>query len=165
MNGTPRLRSAFPSTPSSTQKQNGQSSSTSGSSASSSKLTSQGVGADPDSPLIPIRILDAPSQRLYVAFLYLGLTAWRFYDFFQVLSDDADSLWSFLKWVFIDSTVLYGLPGLKIPWLQWSPSTMTLLFVTHATINAIMMFRIPVCHPIQILCRLLTKPRFHYKRG
>ena len=168
MNGTPRLRSAFPSTPSSNQKQDGQSASASGSWTSSSSLPSLGnVVPDDNTPVIPIRVLDAPSQRLYVAFFYLGLTVWRFYDYSRVLSDDADSLWLFMKWVAIDSIVLYGLPGLKIPWLQWSSSTMTLLFVSHAIMSAVMMFRIPV----RLLCRTSPIPithtarRFRYKRG
>ena len=150
MNGTPRLRSAFPSTPSSAQKQNGQGASATGSWTSTSSLPDPGnLANDDNAPLIPIRVLDAPSQRLYIAFFYLGLTAWRLYDYFRVLSDEADSLFLFMKWVAIDSIVLYGLPGLKIPWLQWSSSTMTLLFVSHAMLNAVMMLHIPVRCPFR----------------
>lgn len=167
MDGTPRLRSAYPSTPSSNHKQDGQSASASGSWTPSSSLPFlSNVATDENAPLIPVRVLDAPSQRLYVAFFYLGVTVWRFYDYFRVVSDDADSLWLFMKWVAIDSIVLYGLPGLKIPWLQWSSSTMTLLFVSHAIMSAIMMFRIPVHLFFQtLLSPSLTAHRFRYKRG
>ena len=144
MNSTPRLRSAFPSTPQSKQKQEGHASA-SGSWTSPSIIPAlKSVNTDGSAPLIPTRVLDPPSQRLYVLFFYLGLTVWRLYDYFRVLSDEADSLWLFMKWVLIDSIVLYGLPGLRIPWLQWSSTTMTMLFVSHAFLSAIMMFRIPV---------------------
>ncbi|KAL8797600.1 MAG: hypothetical protein Q9195_000417 [Heterodermia aff. obscurata] len=148
MNETPRLRSAFPSTPQSKKKPERQSASASGSWTSPSiQKAVNTLVADSNDPLIPVRLLDAPSQRLYIAFFYLGLTVWRLYDYFRVLSDEADSLWLFMKWVLIDSVVLYGLPGLRIPWLQWSSSTMTLLFVSHAMLNAILMLRIPI--PLQ----------------
>lgn len=150
MNGTPRLRSAFPSTPSSAQKQNGHGASATGSwTSTSSPPDPKSLTNDDNTPLIPIRVLDAPSQRLYIAFFYLGLTVWRLYDYLWVLSDEADSLFLFMKWVGIDSVVLYGLPGLKIPWLQWSSSTMTLLFMSHAFLNAIMMLHIPVRCPFR----------------
>ena len=145
MNETPRLRSAFPTTPQSKKKPQRQSASASGSWTSPSiQKVLNTVATDDKDPLIPVGLLDAPSQRLYIAFFYLGLTIWRLYDYLRVLSDEADSLWLFMKWVLIDSVVLYGLPGLRIPWLQWSSSTMTLLFVSHAMLDAILMLRIPV---------------------
>ena len=145
MNGTPRLRSAFPSTPQSNKKHEVQNASTKASWASYSPLPSlTPSSSDENAPLISPSVLDAPSQRLYIAFFYLGLTTWRLYDYFALISDDTESLWLFMKWVAIDSAVLYGLPGLRIPWLQWSSSTMTLLFVCHGIINVILMFRIPV---------------------
>lgn len=166
MNETPRLRSAFPSTPPSKKKPERQSASASGSwtSPSIQKVLNTVVTNDSD-PLIPVRLLDAPSQRLYIAFFYLGLTVWRLYDYFRVLSDEADSLWLFMKWVLVDSVVLYGLPGLRIPWLQWSSSTMTLLFVSHAMLNAILMLRIPVRTQSQRLHSILITIRYPCKHG
>lgn len=57
---------------------------------------------------------------------------------------DEQSLWLFMKWVAIDGVFLFGLPGLRIPWLEWSPSTMTLLFCLHAFLDGMLMFRIPI---------------------
>ena len=144
MNGTPRLRSAFPSTPS-TNKDGAQNASTKDSwSATKPQSSIQTSPGNQNAPLIPFSVLDAPSQRLYISILYLGLTTWRLYDFFAVISDDNESLWLFMKWVAIDSAVLYGLPGLRIPWLQWSSSTTMMLVFLHGIVNAILMFRIPV---------------------
>lgn len=146
MNNTPRLRSAFPSSPGTGQKQKEQNGSKPGSCSSSPpSLNPVPSTSDTAEPTIPFEIIDAPSQRLYILFFYLGLTVWRLADYFRLVSDETDSLWLFMKWVAIDSVFLYGLPGLKVPWLQWSPSTITVLFIFHAVLNAVLMFRIPVC--------------------
>lgn len=148
MNDTPRLRSAFPSTPGTGQKSREQNVSASGSWSPRVPLpnaVSSGINAA--EPAIPISLIDAPSQRLYILFFYVGLTVWRLADYFRLVSDETDSLWLFMKWVAIDSVFLYGLPGLKVPWLQWSSSTITLMFIMHAILNAFLMFRIPVRIP------------------
>ncbi|KAL8681295.1 MAG: hypothetical protein Q9186_002606 [Xanthomendoza sp. 1 TL-2023] len=142
MNGTPRLRSAYPSTPQATKEQIGAGSGASLPRVPLPTLSSRQQG--PQAPLIPFSLIDGPSQRLYIAFFYLGLTAWRLCDYYGLVSDETDSLWLFMKWVAIDSIFLYGLPGLKIPWLQWSSTSMTMLFVGHAIFDAVLMFRIPI---------------------
>ena len=142
---TPRLRSGFPSTPSSDKKyskQDGKIMGTQGTSSPLPKTTEPGDNSQ--APMIPYNVLDAPTQRLYVLGFYIAFTTWRFYDYFKLVSDETDSLWLFMKWVSMDSVFLYGLPGLRVPWLQWSSTTMTLLFVIHAIMNALLMFRIPV---------------------
>ena len=142
---TPRLRSGFPSTPDSEKKYSRRDATTSGIRGASSPLPkTANPGDDPNTPMIPYHILDAPTQRLYVLGFYIAFTTWRFYDYSKLVSDETDSLWLFMKWVAMDSVFLYGLPGLRVPWLQWSSSTMTLLFVFHAITNALLMFRIPV---------------------
>ena len=98
-----------------------------------------------EQPVVPLNVLDAPSQRFYVAAVYIALTAWRLYDYYRLVSDQTDSLWLFMKWASIDGVFLYGLPTLKVPWLEWSSITMTVLFLLHASLNAVLMFRIPVC--------------------
>lgn len=150
MNNTPRLRSAFPSTPVTGQKPK-QDGSASGARAPLSDAISSSSNTLP--PLIPFAIVDAPSQRLYLLFFYLGLATWRLFDYSRLVSEETDSLWLFMKWVAIDSMLLYGLPGLRIPWLQWSSSTTTLLFIVHALLNAILMFRITVCYSMLCLRR------------
>ena len=159
MNGTPRLRSAFPTSPNqsgSGQKSKYQNASASGALGSQAPRSFSAVSQDKASaPLIPFDVLDAPSQRLYLIFFYLGLTIWRLYDYVILVSDESDSLWLFMKWVAIDSIFLYGLPALKIPWLQWSSPTTSILFVAHAMLSAVLMFRIPVrctayCHRVSL---------------
>lgn len=147
MNGTPRLRSAYPSTPTSTTKRGEQHAVYPGPQKFTSPLPpAQNPPTAASEPLIPFHLVDAPSQRLYVAFFYAGLHIWRIYDYLQLVSDDTESLWLFMKWLAIDSVFLYGLPGFQIPWLQWSSSTTTLLVIAHAFLDAFLMFRIPVCY-------------------
>lgn len=93
-------------------------------------------------PLLSASILDSPSQRFFISAFYLGLWAWRLFDFSKLVPNQADSLWYFMKWVVIDGIFLYGLRGLRIPWLQWSSSTTAFLFVMHVLINSVLMFRI-----------------------
>jgi nucleoporin POM152 len=149
MTSTPRLRSAYPSTPA----RNPDEAPDGVASASPLPGTSAGgdTGTDSDAPLIPFSILDAPTQRLYVSAFYLGLTAWRLYDYSRLVASESDSLWLFMKWVAIDGVFLYGLPGLKVPWLEWSNSTVTVLFLLHAILNGMLMFRIAVGFPISWL--------------
>lgn len=142
---TPRLRSAFPSISGSDAKTSKQYAATSGAQGISSPLPEMTKPSDDaNAPLIPYNVLDAPTQRLYILGFYIAFTTWRFYDYLKLVSDETDSLWLFMKWVAMDSIFLYGLPGMRVPWLQWSSSTMTLLFVLHAVMNAFLMFRIPV---------------------
>ena len=150
MNGTPRLRSAYPSTPRS-QTKDEQHGVAAGVSSPQVPLPMQSKPQqDPQAPMIPFTLVDAPSQRLYVAFFYLGLIVWRLCDYYGLLSNDTDSFQLFMKWVVIDGIVLYGLPGLKIPWLQWSSATMTMLFALHAAFDYVLMFRVPVCQACSI---------------
>lgn len=145
MNATPRLRSAFPSTPTTRQKINEQDASASKAWKSHTPLSNlNNPTSDASEPLIPFTVVDAPSQRLYVSSFYLALTIWRLYDFSLSILDENDSLWLFMKWVAIDTAFLYGLPALKIPWMQWSSSTVTALFLLHGALNALLMFRISV---------------------
>jgi len=95
-------------------------------------------------PLIPTSLLDAPSQRFYILALYFALVAWKFYDYFELVAYETNSLWIFMKWSAIDGAFLYGLPGLQIPWLEWGSFTITTLFLGHALADALLMFRIPV---------------------
>ena len=145
MSSTPRLRSAFPLTPGTGQKPEQNGSASGARNPRAHPPTDISSNNDALSPLIPFTIVDAPSQRLYISFFYLGLTLWRLIDYSSLVSDEIDSLWLFMKWVAIDSVFLYGLPGLRTPWLQWSSSTTTMLFLLHAMLNGALMFRVTVC--------------------
>lgn len=145
MNGTPRLRSAYPSTPRSEQKRYRQGSSQDGPQGGSSPLPDASAPtSEIFTPMIPFNVVDAPSQRFYATFLYVIIILWRLYDYVRLISDDTDGFWLFTKWVGIDTAFLYGLSALNIPWLQWSSSTFTVLFIAHGVLNWMLMFRIPV---------------------
>jgi nucleoporin POM152 len=147
MNGTPRLRSSYPSTPES-QKRTASKTSASGDEGSRIPLQTISRSARApiitSQPLIPLTVLDAPSQRLYVCALYIALLAWRLYDWSNLVEDEAESFWLFIKWVALDGVVLYGLPELRIPWLEWSSTATTGIFLVHAIVNGMLMFRVPV---------------------
>ena len=93
-------------------------------------------------------VADGPHQRIYALACYGALTAWRLWDYAKLLNDDADSLWLFLKWTMIDGVFIYGLPSFRVPWLEWSSTTATVLFLFHAILDGFLMFRIPVGQPI-----------------
>ncbi|KAI9797880.1 MAG: hypothetical protein M1833_005080 [Piccolia ochrophora] len=113
-------------------------------SPSSSALRAASTSNDPGAPLIPFRLIDAPSQRFYLAAVYVALWCWRLYDFSLLLNEDADSVWLFLKWTAIDGIFIHTVPGMRIPWLEWSGVTTTVLFLAHGLLNSILMFRIPI---------------------
>ncbi|KAK5133038.1 hypothetical protein LTR08_008243 [Meristemomyces frigidus] len=146
MDGTPRLRSAFPSTPASGRRGD-RFGASSGIQRLSERLpaipTVQAVTSSaPNEPLIPEHIIDAPSQRLYAFTIWVALWSWKFYDFYSLQESEEQSLWLFMKWIVLDGVWLFGLPGFRIPWLEWSSTTMTLLFCGHALTDGMMMFRI-----------------------
>lgn len=163
MSDTPRLRSAFPQTPRTTQRAKDHNRSPSRSiprNVPPPKTLSEAppAGQDGSSSLIPSRIVDPPTQRLYVAAIYIALNAWRSYEAWSA-SDDLDSTWLFLKWASIDGVFLFGLQALRIPWLEWAFPTTLALFLVHVAFNIFLMFRIPVCG---ILKRFMpTLANFH----
>lgn len=148
MNETPRLRSAYPSTPdklpASRQAALGGGGSRIPLQASPISDTATSPTTTAGQPLIPLSVLDAPSQRLYVCALYIALLAWRLYDWSNLVEDEVDSFWLFIKWVALDGIFLYGLPELRIPWLEWTNTVTTVIFLLHAIMNGMMMFRVPV---------------------
>ncbi|KAL2862913.1 putative nuclear envelope pore membrane protein [Aspergillus lucknowensis] len=148
MSDTPRLRSAFPQTPQTARKSGDYKTSPLRSrprdvAASKTLSTPPSTDQDAGSPLIPPRIVDPPTQRLYVAAIYVALNAWRGYESWTA-SDDLDSTWLFLKWASIDGVCLFGLQALRIPWLEWAFPTTLALFLVHVAFNIFLMFRIPI---------------------
>ena len=149
MNSTPQLRSAFPTTPQTGLKRRSPNDAKDASITSPPPfrlpaVTKAGPNRDSNAPTIPFTLVDAPSQRLYVSLIYVGLLAWRLFDYFNLPLDGSEGFWLFTKWVGIDTAFLYGLSGLNIPWLQWSSSTFTALFIVHAMLDWLLMFQIPV---------------------
>lgn len=95
-------------------------------------------------PVIPLHVVDAPSQRFYAFAIYVGLFAWRFYDWVQMLEDNGSSFYYFTKWIFFDFVYLFTLPSLRIPWLELSNPAVLTLFSAHFLFNWLLMFNIPV---------------------
>jgi nucleoporin POM152 len=104
-----------------------------------------GASTTPSSaPVIPLHILDAPTQRLYAFGFYVALLAWKFYDWAQLVEEDTESFWLFLKWIAIDCAFLFGLPELRIPWLELSQPFVVVAFFFHALFDWLLMFNIGV---------------------
>ncbi|KAL5361872.1 hypothetical protein BJX96DRAFT_90590 [Aspergillus floccosus] len=149
MNETPRLRSAFPQTPQTAPRSRDFTTPTSKSRSrdavqrKSPTKPPPPTAPDAPSPLIPVSLIDAPSQRLYVVAFYIALNAWRLYESYTA-SDDLDSTWLFLKWASIDGVFLFGLQALRIPWLEWAFPTTLALFLLHVAGNIFLMFQIPI---------------------
>ncbi|KAK6608962.1 hypothetical protein H4I96_02893 [Botrytis cinerea] len=154
MNGTPRMRSGFPPTPGS-----GQRNPTGRVTSPLRDLpTASPAAIESDAPLIPVELIDAPSQRMYVTGLYGLLLVWRLYDWWQLVEDESESFPLFMKWVMLDALFLYWVPKLRIPWLEWSQGTSHVAFGLHAIFDFVLMFRIGL--PLQGWFLLLTKTFF-----
>ena len=96
-------------------------------------------------PLIPLAVLDAPTQRFYAFAVYAGLLAWRFYDWVQLVeSDNAESFWLLMKWMALDGIFLFCLPELRIPWLELAQPVVVALFFLHAIFDYMLMFNVPL---------------------
>ncbi|KAL2268107.1 hypothetical protein VTJ83DRAFT_2953 [Remersonia thermophila] len=93
-------------------------------------------------PVIPLNILDAPTQRLYALGVYAALFAWKFYDWAQLVEEETESFWLFLKWLGIDFVFLFGLPELRIPWLELSQMFVVVAFFFHVAFDWMLMFNI-----------------------
>lgn len=148
MDQTPRLRSAYPTSPQTNRRPPRFNISSSDGKRTSQPLPNipalKASAQPPNDPLIPEHILDAPTQRLFALSFAVLLWTWRFYDWSMLNESEEQSLCLFMKWVAIDGVFLFGLPGLRIPWLEWSASTMMLLFCSHALLDGMLMFRIPL---------------------
>ncbi|KAK5653574.1 hypothetical protein OQA88_8836 [Cercophora sp. LCS_1] len=93
-------------------------------------------------PVIPLTVLEAPTQRLYAAGFYALLLAWKLYDWVGVVDENTESFWLFLKWIAIDMVYWFGLPEMRIPWLELSQPAVVTIFAGHAILNFMMMFNV-----------------------
>lgn len=155
MSSTPRLRSGYPATPGTVaRRKNTQETPTTTGSVSSAggsarsptlPLAPENAPSNTTSaPVIPLTFLDAPQQRLYASVVYAVLWAWKLYDWLEVVEDGDSSWWLFLKWILIDFAFLFGLPELRIPWLELSQTVVISVFSGHLIMNYMLMFNIPV---------------------
>ena len=149
MNGTPARRGpgGFPGTPQTSRSPKpGTSTSTPGRPNVRSPLPNVPRAEDQarSGPLIPTDVLDAASQRAYLFLFYVLLTGWKLYDFYTLAVEEDQSLVSCLKWCFLDMVFIFGVPLLEIPWLEWSNGAAFILFVLHAGLDVMLMFRIGV---------------------
>lgn len=95
-------------------------------------------------PMIPTHILDPAQQRFYVVAFYIGLMSWRLYDWYNLNQEQEESVWQFLKWLFIDIVFLFMLPLLRIPWLEYSNLMAALFFLLHGVFDFMLMFRVGI---------------------
>ena len=116
-------------------------------------------------PLIPLTVIDAPTQRFYALAIYIALFAWKFYDWAGVVEENAESFWLFLKWIAIDCVVLFGLPELRIPWLELSQPFVVALFFLHAIFDWMLMFNVAVSSPILEMAARRKKLTENSSRG
>jgi nucleoporin POM152 len=148
MNGTPRLRSSYPSTPTSRKTSSEPQDSPQNVPKVRSSLPNVPEASPAttlsNAPLIPVDIVDSPTQRLYTLGLYGGLLVWCLYDWWRLVEEDTHSIGLFIKWAGIFAIFMYGVPQLRIPWLEWSTPTSNLAFIIHAIFAGMLMFRIPV---------------------
>jgi len=100
-----------------------------------------------EEPFIPVNLIDAPSQRLYTIAIYGLLFVWFLYDWSCLFEDDAASIFGFAKWICIYALYVYGVPQLRIPWLEWSDNTSHALMMLHVLLVGWVMFRLPVNVP------------------
>jgi nucleoporin POM152 len=153
MNGTPARRGVggFPSTPQTTNRSPDLRSPNGSTPRPNVRTTLSDVPKAPvqssAGPLIPSHILDPAQQRFYVFAVYAALWAYRSYDFYTLIIEEDQSLWLCLKWCFFDMLFMFGVPLLEIPWLEWSNSAAFFLFVGHAAIDVMLMFKIGI--PVQ----------------
>jgi len=163
MSETPRLRSAYPSTPASARQRNStaapgrDSRSPLPSVPQSTASSSSASGA----PVVPITLVDAPSQRLYALALYGLLTVWRLYDWWTVVEAGESSTALFFKWTLIDAIYCFGIPLLRIPWLEWSETASFVATLAHMLGNGALMFRVPL--PLEAWLLMFTKTLFSDK--
>lgn len=154
MNSTPRRGpGGFPATPQHPQQQNRSPKSHSDNTSSSTpsrpnvrsplpNVPKPAAAPASSGPLIPLDILDAPQQRFYVFAVYVAVQSWKIYDFYTLAIEEEQSLAQCLKWCFLDMCLIFGVPLLEIPWLEWSNAVAFLLFVVHAVLDCMLMFRI-----------------------
>jgi nucleoporin POM152 len=100
------------------------------------------AGATGSAPIIPLNIIDAPTQRFYAFGVYVALLAWKFYDWAGLVEENSESFWLFLKWIAIDCVFLFGLPELRIPWLELSQPFVVVAFFGHAVFDWMLMFNV-----------------------
>ena len=142
------MRSSFPSTPQSAQQNSSPASRVRSPLPNLPNATP--TAAQSSSPVIPVNLIDAPSQRLYTFAIYGLLLVWKLYDWWKLVEDDTHSISLFMKWAAIDSIFLFGVPLMRIPWLEWSDTTSFVACITHCVFNAILMFRVPVSVPNEL---------------
>jgi nucleoporin POM152 len=170
MNGTPRVRSSYPTTPGSGQRNQPSRTSPQDGLRTKSSLPNLPDAACPalspnSTPLIPVASVDAPSQRFYVLSFYVLLWIWCLYDWLQLIEEDTQSIGQFMKWTCIYAIFSYGVPQLRIPWLEWSTPVSNLTFVAHAIISFMLMLRVPVSASLQPMQTPLTNRSYLSKDG
>jgi nucleoporin POM152 len=111
----------------------------------------RGTGTTGPGPVIPLNIMEAPTQRFYAFGIYVALFAWKFYDWAGLVEENSESFWLFLKWIAIDFAFLFGLPEMRIPWLELSQPFVVAIFLFHAVLNWMLMFNVGVSIVLELV--------------
>lgn len=113
-------------------------------------------------PLIPLDVLDAPTQRLYAIAIFGAAQAYKFYDLSRMWAGEGEItvIWFCMKWWLIDWLFFWYLPQFRIPWLCFSPTA------SLWCIGAFMLFDLALPHvsiaPVTMLLSGIWK--FFYDR-
>lgn len=81
----------------------------------------QDAGPSPTPPLIPLEIIDAPTQRLYLVAAFILIQAYKTSHFLSPGSTIApgELNWTLWKWILIDTLAIQVIKRLRVPRLNW----------------------------------------------
>ncbi|KAI1438141.1 hypothetical protein GGR50DRAFT_691610 [Xylaria sp. CBS 124048] len=94
-------------------------------------------------PLIPLAVIDAPTQRFYACAIYALLLGWRLYDYVLVQESGAHASY-FFKWAVIDAVYIFSLPHFRIPWLELSSDFVAVAYLMAVFGDWWLMYNIPL---------------------
>jgi nucleoporin POM152 len=95
-------------------------------------------------PVISTELIDASAQRATVVLVYALLVGWKLYDWLQLVENDTEPTWMWLKWMLLDFAFLFGVPELRIPWLELSRPFVLTVYFGHVIFDWMLAFNVGV---------------------
>ena len=103
----------------------------------------------PPPPLIPLDIIDAPTQRLYLVAVLLLIQAYKLSHFLtQTSQSTLDPNWNLYKWITIDILAIQVVKRLRIPRLDWGWKARWATAITLILLDYTLFGRWIVCTPL-----------------
>lgn len=108
----------------------------------------------PPPPLIPLDIIDAPTQRLYLVAVLLLIQAYKLSHFLTPTSQSIqtnpilDPNWTLYKWITIDILAIQVVKRLRIPRLDWGWKARWATAITLILLDYTLFGRWIVCTPL-----------------